>query len=294
MATDDPDPPRLKLRVNEREVEIERPHDGVDATVGDVRERVKPDADVCILDGFPVPDDTPVAEGARISLIRRGETPSAAELQALMAARHTPGVHERVQRGLVGIAGVGGLGSAVAIALARIGVGGLVLADHDVVEPSNLNRQHYFVSQIGRPKVEAMRETLRRINPYVSVSAHIRHLRSDDFAELYAGCDVICECFDTPTAKAAAFAAARTTMSHVDWVMASGLAGYAPTNLLHTRRLRDNIVLVGDETHEAGVGNGLMAPRVMAAAGLQANAVLNLLLDADPVGDPVSAGGGAP
>ena len=67
-----------------------------------------------------------------------------------MAARHTPGVHARLKRASVGIAGVGGLGSAVAVALARVGVGRLVIADFDVVEPSNLNRQQYFIDQIGQ------------------------------------------------------------------------------------------------------------------------------------------------
>ena len=85
-----------------------------------------------------------------------------------MASRHTPGVHALLKQACVGIAGVGGLGSAVAVSLARIGVGKLIIADFDVVEPSNLNRQQYFVDQLGYFKVDALTENLRRINPYVN------------------------------------------------------------------------------------------------------------------------------
>ena len=49
----------------------------------------------------------------------------------------------------VGIAGAGGLGSNCAVALARSGVGTLVIADFDIIEAANLNRQYYFTDQIG-------------------------------------------------------------------------------------------------------------------------------------------------
>ena len=73
--------------------------------------------------------------------ILNGYTPTAEEMESLLVARHTPGVHEIVKKATVGIMGLGGLGSVVAGGLARIGVGKLILADFDVVEPSNLNRQ---------------------------------------------------------------------------------------------------------------------------------------------------------
>ena len=116
--------------------------------------------------------DRELREGDRVVFIRRGEVPSADELEGLMVSRHTPGVHAKVKAATVGIAGLGGLGSAIAVALARTGVGCLVLADFDVVEPSNLNRQQYFVDQIGMYKTEALAENLARINPHVRVVTH--------------------------------------------------------------------------------------------------------------------------
>ena len=128
-------------------------------------------------------------------LIRRGELPGPEELEALLVARHGPGVHEKVKRARVAVAGCGGLGSTLAIALARTGVGALVLVDFDVVEPSNLNRQQFFVDQLGQPKVEALASTLARINPYVELERHRLRLRADDVPGLFGTADVVAECF---------------------------------------------------------------------------------------------------
>src|SRR5512143_1113963 len=181
----------LRIRINER------PFEFTEATkLMEVRARFKPDADLVIRNGFPASGNPTLMDGDNVVLIRKGEKPSKAELEALMMARHTPGVHDRVKLGKVGIAGLGGLGSTVAIALARVGVGMLVLADFDVVEPSNLNRQQYFVDQIGRHKTEAMEENLRRINPAVACERHHMRLGPADVPRLLAGCHVVAECFD--------------------------------------------------------------------------------------------------
>ena len=117
----------------------------------ELRKQINPHADLLIVNGYPADQDQPLTAGDRIVLIQRGTQPTAAELEGLMMARHTPGVHQKIKHSCVGIAGVGGLGSTIAIALARIGVGHLIIADFDLVEPSNLNRQQYFIDQIGLP-----------------------------------------------------------------------------------------------------------------------------------------------
>ena len=149
----------MNIYVNEHATEAP-----LGTTLFGLRDQMKPDADVVVLNGAPASADQPLQDGDAVVFIRRGEVPNAEELEALMAARHTPGVHEAVKRSSVGIAGLGGLGSAIAIAIARIGVGRLVLADFDVVEPSNLNRQQYFVDQIGQLKTDALRDNLARIH----------------------------------------------------------------------------------------------------------------------------------
>ncbi len=243
-----------------------------------LRDRVKPDADILILNGFPLKEDRLLVEGDRVSLIRRGEIPSRQELESLMAARHTPGVHEKIKGACVGIAGCGGLGSAVAVALARIGVGQLIIADFDVVEPSNLNRQQFFVDQIGLPKVQALKENLSRINPFVRVEALDLRLNAENIPALFATVNVMVEAFDAADQKAMLASSFLSRVPGKPLVAGSGLAGFAPSNSLLTRRVGRNFYLVGDGETAARPGEGLMAPRVGIAAHHQANAVLRLLL----------------
>ncbi len=245
-------------------------------TAGTVRTEYDPGADILIVNGGVVEPEHELRDGDRVVLIKRGRPPCQEELESLMVARHSPGVHDRVKRASVGIAGVGGLGSNVALALARLGVGRLVLADDDVVEPSNLNRQQFFIDQLGRLKVEALCETVGRVNPYVEVTCHAVRLTRENLPDIFTACDVIVECFDDAEAKAMALACARTVMTGVPWVMASGLAGCGPSNALRIEQRFDNVYMAGDAA--AAPGSGLMAPRVAICAGIQANAVLRLIL----------------
>jgi len=261
------------VKINEQSVSFDEP-----PKLMEVRARFKPDADLVIYNGFPTTDNPTLSEGDSVILIRKGEKPSRDELESLITARHTPGVHERVKHARVGIAGLGGLGSSVAIALARVGVGTLVLADFDVVEPSNLNRQQYFVDQIGRPKAEAMEENLRRINPYVKPVSHKVMLDERNIPEIFAGVDVLVEAFDSAEAKAALINSMAKNRPGIPVVTASGVAGHGPSNTITTRPFSDNIYIVGDLSTEAATGTGLMAPRVGIAAHHQANCVLRLLL----------------
>jgi len=267
----------MNIFLNEQPVEVAE-----QTTLDEVRARFKPDADVVIVNGFPAESGQPLRAADRVVLIRRGEQPTAEELEALMAARHTPGVHAKVKKASVGIAGVGGLGSAVAVALARVGVGQLVVADCDIVEPSNLNRQQYFVDQIGLPKVDALRANLRRINPCVRVAAFHGRLEPGNIPQVFDRVDVLVEAFDAPDQKAMLTETYLLGCPGKPLVAASGMAGYGPSNTVVTRRAAGNLYLIGDGETAARPGEGLMAPRVGIAAGHQANAVLRLLLGEDP------------
>ncbi len=263
----------ITVRVNEREVRVPP-----GTTVGALARREKPDADVWIRNGFPAGPDAVLQEGDEVVLIRRGEIPSREELEHLLVARHTPGVHRKVKAARVGIAGLGGLGSQVAVALARTGFGSLVLADFDVVEPSNLNRQQYFIDQLGMPKVDALQQTLRRINPYVTLEGHVVRLTPENIPTLFAGCGVVVEAFDRADQKAMLVETVLRDMPDTWVVAASGLAGYGPTDDIRTHRLGPRLLVVGDLETAARPGTGLMAPRVGVAAHAQANLVLRIVL----------------
>jgi len=267
----------MQITLNENSVTI-----SAGTTLHQLRDQHKPEADIIIYNGHPVKEDKTIADGDRIVLIKRGETPSAGEMEALLMARHTPGVHERLKTATVGIAGVGGLGSAIAIALARSGVGRLILADFDIVEPSNLNRQQYFVDQLGLPKVDALKENLRRINPCVKAAAFFGRLDADNLPQVFAGVNIMVEAFDAADQKAMLVETFRRHFPSTPLVAASGLAGFESANSVTTRKAGRNFYLVGDGETGAEPGRGLMAPRVGVAAHHQANAVLRLLLNEEP------------
>jgi sulfur carrier protein ThiS adenylyltransferase len=178
----------------------------------------------------------------------------------------------------VGIAGLGGLGSNVAIALARIGVGTLILVDFDVVEPSNLNRQQYFIHQIGMSKVEALQENISKINPYVKVLPYNEKLDQNNIKRIFKEAAVVVEAFDRAEEKAMLINVISEKMPDKYIVAASGVAGYGDNNEIRTIRFSSKIFIVGDQKTAAQPGVGLMAPRVGIVAHHQANTVLRILL----------------
>ncbi len=184
----------------------------------------------------------------------------------------------RLKQAVVAIAGVGGLGSTVAAALARASVGRLILVDFDRVEPSNLNRQHYTRDQIGQPKALAMQTNLQRINPEVQVDAVVEKLVPDRIVELFGEAQVVAECFDRADQKQMLVETVLTRMSP-PIVAASGLAGYGQSNTIQTKRLSPRLMLVGDGTNDVDSGLPLCAGRVWIAAAHQANAIIELLID---------------
>ena len=252
-------------------------------TIGVLRDRMKPGADVMLQNGFPRDGDTLLRDGDRVIFIKRGEVPPAEELEALMAARHTPGIHARLKQGIVGIAGLGGLGSTVAIALARVGVGTLILADFDVVEPSNLNRQQYDMDHIGMPKTAAMAAVLNRINPYLTVCPHQVMLDSNNIPTIFRDVMVLIECFDLADQKAMLVESASEGLPNAFIIGGSGVAGFGDSNRIQTTRVGEKLFVSGDLATAAAPGRGLMAPRVGIAACHQANLAVNLILDPDGI-----------
>ncbi len=264
----------------------ERPFDAASgATVRDVCAACKPDADVLIVNSAVATADCPLHDGDAVVLIHRGEQPSRDELEALMVARHTPGVHAKLKRACVGIAGLGGLGSSVAIALARSGVGRLILVDFDVVEPSNLNRQQYFVDQLGMLKAHALVATLMRINPYSAYEPRVVRLDADNVSSMFKDVDVLVEAFDRPDMKAMLAASFKSAYPDKPIVMASGVAGYGDENAIRVREPGKGLYVVGDLETAAQPGTGLMAPRVGIAAHMQANVVLRLIVEVRASGE---------
>jgi sulfur carrier protein ThiS adenylyltransferase len=263
----------IDIKVNEKEVSVPS-----GTTLLQLKRQFKPKADVIIYNGFPLASDHPIIAGDEIVFIQKGELPSSEQFECLLLARHTPGVHKKIKGSVVGIAGLGGLGSAVAIALARIGVGTLILVDFDVVEPSNLNRQQYFIHQVGMTKVEALRENLSKINPFVRVQTYPEKLDRNNVERIFKKTTVVVEAFDRAEEKAMLINVLSEKMPETYIVAASGVAGYGDSNEIRTTPFSSKIFIVGDQKTAAQPGVGLMAPRVGIAAHHQANLVLRILL----------------
>ena len=195
-----------------------------------------------------------------------------------ITARNSAAIKEKIKQAVVGIAGCGGLGSNAAIALARIGVNKLVITDFDKVEPSNLNRQQFFISDIGKNKTDALTSYIKKVNPFVKVEKHVIKLTLKNIFNVYKDCPIIIEAFDKVSEKVMiveAFSDKRFKNKFL--ITASGLAGFASSNLIKTNKLSKNIFLCGDNKNEGNEKNGLMAPRVIIAAGHQANMAVSII-----------------
>lgn len=177
----------------------------------------------------------------------------------------------------IGIAGAGGLGSNCAVALARVGIGKLIIADFDSIDESNLNRQYFFQDQIGQKKVFALRDNIKRINPVIIVESHDVKLDSEKILELFSNCDVIVEAFDLSDAKQMIIETVLEKFPDKPLVTGNGLAGWGYNNLIRTQKIAD-LYICGDQYLEISDHLPPLAPRVGIVANMQANQVLEILL----------------
>ena len=203
--------------------------------------------------------------------------PTKKEWAEALIARHGRELHQRFSSATVAICGLGGLGSNIAIALARAGVGKLRLIDFDRVDITNLHRQQYKTAQIGDCKAEALASNLREISPYTEVEIVTEKITEENFAPLLKDADIICEAFDNAEAKAMLVNGVLEQLPQCYLVAASGMAGMDSPNTIKTRRITSRFYLCGDEVSEVADTMGLVAPRVMLCAAHQAHTVLRIL-----------------
>ena len=193
--------------------------------------------------------------------------------------RHGIVNQEKLNNAKVAIAGLGGLGSNIAVALARIGVSHLHLIDFDKVDISNLNRQHYFISHLNKYKTQALAEQLQMINPYLNIVTDCIKVTEDNIFSLFKDEDIICEAFDVPENKAMLVNKVLELFPEKSIISGSGMAGFGHSNEIHTRKVMGKFYICGDEKTALSNENSLMAPRVAICAGHQANLITQLILE---------------
>jgi sulfur carrier protein ThiS adenylyltransferase len=203
--------------------------------------------------------------------------PSKNEWLDALIARHGLVLHTRFSSATVAVCGLGGLGSNIAIALARAGIGKLILIDYDRVDITNLHRQQYKANQIGCYKTEALAEILSEIAPYTEVKPVTAKITEENFTDFLNNADVVCEAFDNAESKAMLVNGVLEQLPNCYLVTASGMAGMDTPNTIQTRKVTKRFYLCGDETNDVTDTIGLVAPRVMLCAAHQAHTVLRIL-----------------
>ena len=201
------------------------------------------------------------------------------ELDRAFDARFPDEMRKKLRGAKVAVAGLGGLGSNIAVMLARSGIGHLFLVDFDVVDVTNLNRQMYFISHLGLPKTEALPQILYQINPYLICESMQIKVTPENVRELFEEYPIVCEAFDKPDQKAMLVRELLMQCPETIVVSGNGMAGYGDTNDICTSQKMRRLYVCGDQKTDVGGGIGLMAPRVAACAAHEANKVIQLIME---------------
>lgn len=203
--------------------------------------------------------------------------PTKEEWMDALNKRHGAQLQNRFSSATVAICGLGGLGSNIAIALVRAGIGKLLLIDFDRIDITNLHRQQYKVNQIGRYKTEALAENLLEIAPYMETETITERITEDNISSLLKDADIVCEAFDNAEAKAMLVNGVLEQLPSTYLVAASGMAGMDTPNTIRTRKITKRFYICGDEESDIADTIGLVASRVMLCAAHQAHTVLRIL-----------------
>ena len=203
------------------------------------------------------------------------------QLDQAFDARFPEEMQTKLRNARVAVAGLGGLGSNIAVMLARSGIGELLLVDFDTVDVTNLNRQMYLIPQLGKPKAEALPEILYQINPYLTYRSVCIKVTPDNVKELFSEYSIVCEAFDKPDQKAMLVRELLMQCPKTTVVSGNGMAGYADANEIRTCQVMKRLYVCGDQSTDVGNGIGLIAPRVAVCAAHEANKVLQLIMQTE-------------
>ena len=203
--------------------------------------------------------------------------PTKEEYDSARVLKHGSDVNDIMKKSIVGVAGLGGLGSNICAMLVRMGVGKLIIADFDTVDLSNINRQNYFVRHLNMNKADATEDVLKEIDPNVRIEKHNVKLNPENIRNVFGGCDVICEALDSATEKTMFIQNALALCSAAKIVAGSGMAGYGRSNEIRTEKKLDRLYLCGDGIDLEEKDSVMTAPRVILCAAHMANTVVAVL-----------------
>ncbi len=182
---------------------------------------------------------------------------------------------KKIEKVRIGIAGAGGLGSNCALNLVRVGFKKFTIVDFDVVEASNLDRQFYFADQIGKNKVEALKENLLRINSELELEVKKNKIEKENVGKLFKDCEIVVECFDKAEYKS--MIVEEMLLDNKFIVSVSGVGGIGNSDEIKIKKIKENFIVVGDLKSDIQISPAL-SPRVIIAAAKQADVILEYVL----------------
>lgn len=204
---------------------------------------------------------------------------SESNFRSEMLSRTPAPVKDALGRANILIAGAGGLGSNAAMMLVRAGAKKLTLVDFDTVAISNLNRQFYFAGQVGQLKVAALADNLMRIADDLELTLLAQKVDEQNVGQIVnPSCHLVLECFDRAEAKALLTAFMLRERPEMPVIAVSGIGGYSRAAAFEVRQPLGKLFVIGDGKTDADV-NGTVASQVMAAASMQVQLAIDLLLD---------------
>lgn len=203
--------------------------------------------------------------------------PSYEEVYQSLAERHGEELQKKLSAVSVAVCGLGGLGSNIAVSLVRAGIFHIHIIDFDRVDISNINRQQYFINQIGEYKTDAMFDNLMKIMPYAEIRRTCVRLTEENIPDILADDDIICEAFDNADSKAELVNCVLEKMPEKYIVSGSGMAGFGDANRIKTNKITKRFYMCGDGESDVADGIGLVSSRVMVCAGHQAHKVIQLI-----------------
>lgn len=205
--------------------------------------------------------------------------PTKEEMYRALEERHGSDFQKKISKASAAVCGLGGLGSNIAISLARAGIGRLHIIDFDKVDISNLNRQQYFADQLGEFKTKALADTLSRIAPYCEIIPHCVKLMEENIPDLLKNDDVICEAFDSAEQKAMLVNCILEKLPEKYLISGSGMAGIGSANLIKTRKITNHFFVCGDESSDVDEAGSLVSARVMVCAAHEALMAIKIITE---------------
>src|SRR5918992_40386 len=191
---------------------------------------------------------------------------------------------ENIRNAHVSVIGVGGIGNPVVTQLTAMGIGKLKIVDRDVIEISNLHRQHLYTDDdIGKVKVEAALERLRKINPQVEIEAVPTSVTRYTAENLIKGSDIVIDALDSIDARYALNDACIKYNIPLIYAGALGMLGSVCTILPNkTACLRCMFPELNEEEMPACSTEGVHPSILYLVAGIQVSETVKIITGKEP------------